>query len=190
MSEIGSTRPGQISGEDRGADLQVPLAGEVRKRDTGCTDCDTLVDHVDDTANGHANGDDAYAGHHPDGKVAGHRPDNQVAGDRHYRNTQHINLEGEDEAASMRGLERYRREPDQLEPDERLRHRVAIGILVLLGLFLLGSLVGNVLVAMAGRDAGSLSGFSSDALGRLFPLATLVVGFIFGVSKPKKQKKR
>jgi hypothetical protein len=57
---------------------------------------------------------------------------------------------------------------------------MALGLLILLGLVLLTSLIGNIVVAMTGGDAGPLNGFSGNILGELFPMLTLVVGYVFG----------
>jgi hypothetical protein len=74
-----------------------------------------------------------------------------------------LTREEEVDPSSTLGLLRYKREPYAIEPEERLKHRMAFGLLVLLALVLLISLVGNIVVAVTGGDAGSLNGLSNNA---------------------------
>jgi hypothetical protein len=105
--------------------------------------------------------------------------------------TSGTNREEEVDASSTLGLVQYKREPYHLEPEERLRHGMAFGLLGLLGLVLLTGLIGIIVVTMTGGDAGSLTRFCSDILGKLFPMLTLVVGYIFGrQSKTKAATKK
>jgi hypothetical protein len=91
-----------------------------------------------------------------------------------------IPIEEEADTSSTLALVHYRRERYRLEPEDRLKHWMAIGLLILLGLVLLTILVGNIIVTMNGRDAASLNGFGGEMLRQLFPMLTLVVGYIFG----------
>ena len=67
---------------------------------------------------------------------------------------------------------------------------MTLGLLVLTGLVLLTGLIGNIVVTMTGGDAGSLNAYSSDVLGKLFPLLALVVGYLFGRHVERKSGSR
>jgi hypothetical protein len=173
MSDTDSPRPGRISGEDRdGADLELATDRGTHERRPGHSGPRRAV--------GSRNKSDSRA----PGVRAGHRPDGARQQD-----TGNTHVEEEANASSTLGLEHPRLEPYRLQREERLRHRVAFGLLSLLGLVLLTALIGIVLVTMTGHDASSLSGFASDTLGRLFPLVTLVVGYIFGLQSKKEGTK-
>jgi hypothetical protein len=160
MSDTGKPRPGRISGE------QLPFA-TGRGMDGTRTGGGANPVNRDRDARG--------------------RPREE---DLHLLQKEETNKEEDIDPSSRLGLVMYRREPYPLEPDERLRHEMVRGILVVLGLAILIALIGIIVVTTTGGDAASLTGYSSDILDKLVSLLALILGYVFGRQSRSRQSGR